>query len=90
MARQEVLQLIEKAKAENWTELDLSYIGLTEIPPEIFQLSNLQVLNLGENQITKIPDAIAALSNLQYLDLSDNKITFLLNLLLSAPENMVS
>jgi internalin A len=75
MERAEVLQLIEQARAENWTELDLSGKGLVQIPPEIFQLSNLQRLYLRLNQITEIPDAIAALSNLQILDLSSNKIT---------------
>jgi internalin A len=75
MERQEVLQLIERTRAENSTELDLGNKGLTEIPPEIFQLSNLQTLDLGENKITKIPDEIAALSNLQQLNLAHNQIT---------------
>jgi internalin A len=75
MERAELLQLIERAKAENWTELDLSSKELTEIPPEMFQLSQLTKLDLSFNQITKIPDAIAALSNLQRLDLSFNKRT---------------
>jgi internalin A len=75
MERAEVLQLIEQARAENWTELDLSGKGLVQIPPEIFQLSNLQRLYLRLNQITEIPDAIAALSNLQQLSLYNNQIT---------------
>jgi internalin A len=81
MARQKLLQLIEQARAENSTELDLSDKGLTEIPPEIFQLSNLQQLWLSNNQITKIPDAIAALSNLQNLFLYGNKITEIPNVI---------
>jgi internalin A len=75
MERTELLQLIERAKAENWTELDLSDEGLTKIPPEIFQLSQLTKLNLHDNKITKIPDAILYLSNLQQLDLGVNQIT---------------
>ena len=75
MVRQDVLRLIERAKAENSTELDLSNKKLTEIPSEIFQLSQLTKLNLDNNQITKIPDAIKVLSNLQVLDLGGNKIT---------------
>ena len=75
MERQEVLQLIEQTQAENSTELDLSGKELTEIPPEIFQLSNLQILALFSNKITKIPNAIAALSNLQDLSLANNQIT---------------
>jgi internalin A len=75
MERQELLQLIERAKAENSTELHLSDKKLTEIPSEIFQLSQLTKLDLSNNKITEIPDVIAALSNLQQLDLADNKIT---------------
>jgi internalin A len=75
MERQGLFQLIERAKAENWTELDLSRKELTEIPPEIFQLSQLTKLDLCFNQITKIPDEIAALSHLQTLDLHYNQIT---------------
>ena len=58
MERAEVLQLIEQAKAENSTRLDLSDKGLVEIPPEIFQLSNLQILYLGRNQITAISRSV--------------------------------
>jgi len=75
MERAELLQLIEQAKAENSTELNLNSKELTEIPPEIFQLSQLTKLDLCFNQITKIPDAIAALFQLQSLDLSGNQIT---------------
>jgi internalin A len=82
MERAELLQAIEQAKAENWTALDLRSRGLTEIPPEIFQFSNLQVLYLGDNQITEIPDILlshsqsknATLSNLYILDLRNNQI----------------
>jgi internalin A len=75
MERAEVLQLIEQAKAENWTVLNLRGKELTEIPLEIFQLSQLTKLDLSFNQITEIPDEITALSNLQELYLLRNQIT---------------
>jgi internalin A len=75
MTRLGILRLIEQAKAKNSTELDLNFNGLTEIPPEIFQLSQLTKLELSGNAITKIPDKIAALSNLQQLYLNNNQIT---------------
>jgi internalin A len=35
MTYQAALQKIEQARAEQWEELDLSGMGLTEVPPEI-------------------------------------------------------
>jgi internalin A len=47
MTQDELLALIERAAAENWTELDLSGQGLTELPPEIGKLTQLEILILG-------------------------------------------
>ncbi|MDA0268516.1 MAG: hypothetical protein O3A14_16545 [Cyanobacteria bacterium] len=47
MAQDQVLALIEQAAAEGWTELDLSGRGLTALPPEIGQLTQLETLILG-------------------------------------------
>ena len=74
MTRDEILKVIEQAAAEGWTELDLSQKGLTEIPEEISQLSNLTTLNLNGNQIKEIPRAIAQLANLTSLNLKFNQI----------------
>ena len=41
MKKKELLQIIEKAAKEGWEELRLSDQGLTELPPEIGQLTNL-------------------------------------------------
>ena len=77
MTETELQELIAKAKAEHWKELDLSDKGLKIFPMEIAQLTNLQELNLNRNQITVIPDVIARLTNLQYLYLSSNQITII-------------
>ena len=53
--------------------LDLSNQGLTEIPVEIFQLTNLTQLRVGYNQIKVIPTEIGNLINLTLLNLSQNK-----------------
>jgi len=45
----QVLGRIQEAKDSGATELDLSEIGLVELPPEIGQLTKLQVLNLSYN-----------------------------------------
>jgi len=49
--------------------LDLSKQGLTEIPVEVFQLTNLTRLSLGNNQIEVIPPELCQLTNLTKLDL---------------------
>ncbi|MGB2924362.1 MAG: leucine-rich repeat domain-containing protein [Limnothrix sp.] len=66
---------IEAALKEGATELDLSELGLTEVPGSIAKLTNLTSLNLSGNQITEIPKAIAQLTNLTELYLHKNQIT---------------
>ncbi|MEM6437214.1 MAG: leucine-rich repeat domain-containing protein [Cyanobacteria bacterium P01_D01_bin.115] len=48
MTQDELLALIDQAAIEGWTELDLSGQGLTELPPEIGQLTQLETLILGK------------------------------------------
>jgi internalin A len=48
MTQDELLALIDQAAAEDWKELDLSGQGLTELPPEIGKLTQLETLILGK------------------------------------------
>ena len=48
MTREELLLLIAQAATEGWTKLDLSGQGLTELPPEIGRLTQLETLILGK------------------------------------------
>ena len=66
MTAQKVLELIQRAKDEGGG-LDLSNRNLTEIPPEIPQLTSLQRLFLNNNQISEIPEALAHLTSLWVL-----------------------
>ena len=75
----EVLAEIERVKANKETELILKNKKLKHIPPEIFELTQLTVLDLFDNDIAEIPPAIANLSNLKKLYLSKNPITHLPN-----------
>ncbi|NCS52102.1 MAG: leucine-rich repeat protein, partial [Microcystis aeruginosa G13-05] len=75
MTAQKVLELIQQAKDERAGKLALSNKNLTEIPPEIAQLTSLQSLDLSYNQISEIPEALAQLTSLQRLYLSDNQIS---------------
>jgi internalin A len=74
MDRQAVLQRIEQAASEQASVLNLSGLGLTEVPLEIGQLVNLKELDLSGNQISIIPDEIGQLVNLEHLDLRHNQI----------------
>ena len=75
MTSRSILELIDRAYTENWKELDLSRQRLTEIPPGIGRLTQLETLNLHNNQITVIPDAITQLINLKNINLYSNRIT---------------
>ena len=56
--------------ANNIISIDLYYCHITEIT-YIYNLSNLQILNLSGNKITEIK-GLDTLVNLDYLDLSNN------------------
>ncbi len=48
VTQDELLRLIDQAAAERWTTLDLSGKGLSELPPEIGKLTQLETLMLGK------------------------------------------
>ncbi|NCQ94522.1 MAG: leucine-rich repeat protein [Microcystis aeruginosa W11-06] len=75
MTAQGVLELIQQAKDERAGKLDLSNKNLTEIPPEIADLTSLEELKLIDNQIREIPEALAHLTSLQILFLNNNQIS---------------
>ena len=57
------------------TRLDLS-CGLTEFPPQIFELANtLEVLNLSGNALSSLPDDLHRLTRLRVLFCSDNQFS---------------
>jgi internalin A len=71
------LQRIEEAHKSGATDLNLSGLGLIELPPEIGYLSDLRYLYLHDNQLTSLPSEIGQLSNLRSLDVSFNQLTVL-------------
>ena len=72
-----VEELIEKARVEEWEELDLSDRHLKDIPKSVFKLQNLTFLALNFNELNHIPTNIKNLINLQTLDISYNLISSL-------------
>ncbi|WP_104908849.1 leucine-rich repeat domain-containing protein [Nostoc sp. 'Lobaria pulmonaria (5183) cyanobiont'] len=77
MTNEELLQIIQKAARDKVTELDLSGKGLTTLPPEIGQLTNLRSLHLHNNQLSSLPAEIVQLTNLRSLHLFNNQLSSL-------------
>ncbi|MCC3427757.1 MAG: leucine-rich repeat domain-containing protein [Microcoleus sp. PH2017_01_SCD_O_A] len=86
MTREELLQLIDKAASEGSKVLDLSGLGLEELPPEIGKCTQLQRLILGKwideyeglgNKLTALPPEIGKLTNLKILQLGFNALSSL-------------
>ncbi|KAL7316106.1 hypothetical protein PS15m_005244 [Mucor circinelloides] len=65
------------SKCRDLRRLNLAINRLTEIPPEIGLLSQLQWLNLNDNRITHLPDAISSLTRLVKLGLVQNQLRIL-------------
>ena len=56
------------------TTLDLSGLGLTQIPPLIWTASRITILRLHHNNLATIPSEIGSLTNIKELSLSDNHL----------------
>lgn len=70
----EVARRIEEARASGANELNLSSLGLTELPEIIGELSQLQRLNLSRNRLTALPESIGSLVHLKQLYLRGNRL----------------
>jgi Leucine-rich repeat (LRR) protein len=86
MTREEAVRRIHRAAEEKLTQLDLSGLGLEELPPEIGKCTQLETLLLGGKfdeqkrewvgkKLSEFPDAVLQLTNLKILNLSRNQIT---------------
>ena len=67
-------QRIEKARQEGARELNLRGLNLRKLPKTIASLTQLERLDLDNNQLTELPDTIASLTQLRQLNLSGNKL----------------
>ena len=77
ITRQQLLAIIQEAVRTKCTELPLTDLGISELPDEIGQLTDLWVLDLSNNQLASLPDSISQLANLQWLDFSNNQLASL-------------
>ncbi len=57
------------------THLSLADRGLTELPPEVLELKNLEELILYGNRLSTLPPGLSRLRNLRKLDLTRNRFT---------------
>lgn len=72
-----IKNIIESAKKDKQTTLDLSGKMLTSLPLELFDLTNLSKLYLSNNQLTYLPNEILKLKNLTELYLDYNQLVSL-------------
>lgn len=77
MNEEEVLEVIQQAKREGWTTLDLRGEGLRVLPDEIGKLIRLNKLRLDRNDLDALPVEIGRLTNLEQLDLDSNQLSLL-------------
>lgn len=75
MDKTEILQFIQKAKAEKSDRVDLSNKDITELPVEIGELTWIKHLNLSYNNINELPSSISNLVNLETLLITRNQIS---------------
>lgn len=74
-AYREAEKKIEEARLRSETVLDLSEMGLTELPESLAGLTLLESLDLSGNNLAKLPDWLGLLTQLQSLNLSSNRLT---------------
>ena len=67
-----IFNKIEEAKKTG--ELNLSFCNLVSLPESLFELTNLQTLNLQHNYFTDFPDRIRALAGLTRLNFELNQL----------------
>lgn len=75
MKANKVKDIIELAKKDKQTVLELSGYQLTSLPLELFELTNLSKLYLSNNLLISLPFEISELKNLTELYLDYNRLT---------------
>lgn len=65
---------IRHAKRANEKSLDLSGLGMTDLPADLLQLTMLESLNISNNKLTSLRK-IESLPNLREVNASNNQIS---------------
>ena len=69
--------LAEAGRLQYLEQLQLSNLGLDELPAGLCSLKRCKELQLQNNELPSLPEEIGAMSSLRSLDLSNNKLTSL-------------
>src|SRR5687768_5812900 len=77
LSTNQLLRIIEKAKRNKRTWLDLRNNNISKIPPEIASLDHIEAIDLGGNDLSIFPNYLCKMKNLQRLYLANNKINLL-------------
>ena len=83
---QEAEERIAKAQHTGAKELNLSYLGLTELPEALWQLTKLESLDVSGNRIYELPEALGQLTQLRKLFIFDNRLSVLPEALSKLPQ----
>jgi GTPase SAR1 family protein len=74
-AYREAEMKIEAARRSGAKKLNLSNMGLTELPESLGQLTQLQTLDLSYNQLRALPESLGQLTQLQEINFAENRLT---------------
>ncbi len=69
--------IIRKGKDNRVTELLLSSMEISDLPPELGRLNKLKKLDLSKNNLRRLPWELELLEDLEYLDVSGNDLAVL-------------
>lgn len=72
-----LIEILEQARKDGVTKLDLSRRGITKLPSEIGQVTRLTTLDLSGNKLSTLPPEIGQLTNLTKLDIYNNRLSTL-------------
>jgi internalin A len=74
LASEEALKRIGECFRRRGTVLDLSGLGLAQLPPKLAQLAKLTELDLSHNHLDALPPELGQLTKLTRLDVSHNSL----------------
>ena len=71
---EEIIQKVETGIERSDNILDLSNMGLTSLPKQVFEISSIRELYLHNNQLETLPEQIKQLRELRVLNVSNNNL----------------